>query len=121
MGEAPGRGPGERPEGTPLYVHLPYCAAKCPYCDFFSVARAGNAGGDVEETIDALLAEARLRAPRRPRTVFVGGGTPSFLSARQLARLLDGLDALTGFRDSAEEVELEQAARARGLDRKSVV
>jgi oxygen-independent coproporphyrinogen-3 oxidase len=95
------------PEGTPLYVHLPYCAAKCPYCDFFSVARSGNAGFEVESTIDALLAEARLVAPPRPRTVFLGGGTPSFLSARQLARLLDGLDRLTDFRASAEEVTAE--------------
>ena len=92
------------PEGTPLYVHLPFCATKCHYCDFFSVPDAGQ---DVDGTIDALLLEAQQRAPRRPRTVFFGGGTPSLLSAKQLERLLDRLDELTAFRTSAEEVSAE--------------
>ncbi len=92
------------PEGTPLYVHFPYCAAKCGYCDFFSVAAQGQDTGGM---VEALLAEARLRAPRRPGTVFVGGGTPSLLSIGELRRLLDGLDALTGFRASAHEVTVE--------------
>jgi len=96
--------PGPAPEGTPLYVHLPFCTAKCHYCDFFSVADEGQ---DIGGMIDAILAEAELRAPRRPRTVFFGGGTPSLLSERELTRLLDGLDALTGFRASALEVTAE--------------
>jgi oxygen-independent coproporphyrinogen-3 oxidase len=95
----------ERPEpGTPLYVHLPFCAAKCHYCDFFSLPAAGQ---DVDGTLEAILAEARRRAPAEPRTVYLGGGTPSLLSAEQLTRLLDGLDRLTGFRSSAEEVTAE--------------
>ena len=92
------------PEGTPLYVHFPYCAAKCHYCDFFSVPDEGH---DVDAMVDALLAEAEARAPRAPRTVFLGGGTPSLLSGAQLARLVDGLDARTGFRASAVEVTAE--------------
>ncbi|HVS19599.1 MAG TPA: hypothetical protein VMT18_13430, partial [Planctomycetota bacterium] len=51
-------------EGTPLYVHLPFCAAKCPYCDFFSVAALGH---DLPGMVEAVLAEARARAPWRPR------------------------------------------------------
>ena len=92
------------PHGTPLYVHLPFCAAKCHYCDFFSVPSEGR---DVDGAIEAVLREAEERAPHAPRTVFLGGGTPSLLSVRQLARLLDGLDALTGFRDSSRETTLE--------------
>lgn len=96
---------GERAaEGTPLYVHLPFCAAKCHYCDFFSVVALGH---DLAGMVDAVLAEARARAPERPRTVFLGGGTPSLLPGELLRRLLDGLDALTGFRDSAVEVTAE--------------
>lgn len=95
---------GPAPEGAPLYVHLPFCAAKCHYCDFFSVPDEGE---DVGGMVDALLAEARQRAPRRPRTVFLGGGTPSLLSERDLERLLDGLDAATDFRASAVEVTAE--------------
>ena len=92
------------PEGTPLYVHLPFCAAKCRYCDFFSVAEEGH---DVDGMLSAILREAEARAPRSPRTVFLGGGTPSLLSGAQLERLLDGLHARTGFRDSAVEVTAE--------------
>lgn len=91
-------------EGTPLYVHLPFCAAKCHYCDFFSVPDEGH---DVDSMVSAILAEAGARAPRRPRTVFLGGGTPSLLTAAQLRRLLDGLDELTGWRESAAEVTAE--------------
>jgi oxygen-independent coproporphyrinogen-3 oxidase len=85
-------------------VHLPFCAAKCHYCDFFSVPGQGQ---DIDGTLRAILAEARARAPESPRTVYLGGGTPSLLSQEQLAGLLDGLDALTGFRASAVEVTAE--------------
>lgn len=91
-------------EGTPLYVHVPFCEAKCPYCDFFSVAGEGQ---NVEGSLEGLLAELERRAPRNPRTVFVGGGTPSWLSVDQLERLFDAMHARTGFRDSAEEVTVE--------------
>lgn len=101
-----GSGPtdGRAPEGTALYVHLPFCAAKCTYCDFFSVAAEGQ---DLGGLVDAVLAEARVRAPWRPRTVFLGGGTPSLLPRDLLERLLDELHAQTGFRDSAVEVTAE--------------
>jgi oxygen-independent coproporphyrinogen-3 oxidase len=92
------------PEGTALYVHLPFCAAKCHYCDFFSVAGEGQDTGGL---IAAILAEARERAPRRPRTVFLGGGTPSYLSASELRVLLEGLQAITDFRSSSAEVTAE--------------
>ena len=90
--------------GTALYIHVPFCEAKCPYCDFFSVAGEGQ---DVEGSLEGLIAELVRRAPRAPRTVFVGGGTPSWLSVDQLERLFDAMHAHTGFRDSAEEVTVE--------------
>jgi oxygen-independent coproporphyrinogen III oxidase len=90
--------------GTPLYVHLPFCAAKCHYCDFFSVAGEGQDGPGM---VAAILAEADQRAPRRPRTVFLGGGTPSYQSEEELRSLLDGLQAATDFRSSADEVTAE--------------
>ncbi|MBM3989873.1 MAG: radical SAM family heme chaperone HemW [Planctomycetes bacterium] len=94
----------EAPPSTPLYVHLPFCAAKCHYCDFFSVPAEGQ---DVEGTLAAVELEIRLRAPRAPRTLFLGGGTPSLLSISQLRRLFDALQQSTGFRDSAVEVTVE--------------
>lgn len=92
------------PEGTPLYVHLPFCAAKCHYCDFFSVAGDGQDGPGM---VAAILAEARLRAPWRPRTVFLGGGTPSYLPEGELRTLLEGLQTVTDFGASALEVTAE--------------
>lgn len=71
-----------------LYLHVPYCAAKCPYCDFNSIA-----GRDAEHAayVDALVAEVR-RLPRGPYdTVFIGGGTPTLLGSALLARLLAGV------------------------------
>lgn len=90
--------------GTPLYVHLPFCAAKCHYCDFFSVAAEGQ---DVDGTLDAILLEIEARAPEHPRTVFLGGGTPSLLDEAQLTRVLGRIEAVTGFRGSAREVTAE--------------
>jgi oxygen-independent coproporphyrinogen III oxidase len=92
------------PEGTPLYVHVPFCAAKCHYCDFFSVPAEGQ---DRASNLDAILREAELFAPRHPRTVFVGGGTPSLLSIPELTRLFDRLDEITAFRASSSEVTAE--------------
>src|SRR6188472_3542140 len=51
---------GRAPDGTPLYVHLPFCAAKCHYCDFFSVPAEGH---DRDRMIAAILREAEARAP----------------------------------------------------------
>ena len=57
--------------------------------------------------VAAILREAEQRAPQRPRTLFLGGGTPSLLPASLLARLLDGLHELTGWRDSVVEATAE--------------
>jgi len=72
-----------------LYVHVPFCANKCPYCDFNS-----HAGRDREigAYVDALLAEASRRATGlAPRTIFVGGGTPTHPDAATLDRMLGGI------------------------------
>ena len=98
MGEAgPGEtGPREAASGVShLYVHLPFCAHRCGYCDFVTVTRRdGAAGGEHGAYVDALLAELELERPHlaaRPRTVFLGGGTPTFTEPAALARLLAAL------------------------------
>jgi oxygen-independent coproporphyrinogen-3 oxidase len=71
-----------------LYLHVPYCAAKCPYCDFNSIA-----GRELEHAtyVDALLAEV-LSLPSGPYdTVFMGGGTPTMLSPALLGKLMAGV------------------------------
>ena len=83
-----------------LYVHLPFCASRCGYCDFVTlVGRRGEHG----RYVDAVLAELELeRGPLADEveTVFVGGGTPTFTEPAELRRLLDALPA-------AEEVTVE--------------
>ncbi len=68
------------------YVHVPFCARRCGYCDF---AIAVGHDDLIDRYLDALAAElATLGEPQPVRTLFLGGGTPTHLSARQLERLL---------------------------------
>ena len=83
-----------------LYVHLPFCAHRCGYCDFVTVTRRA---GQHAVYVDALLRELELERgvlAARPETVFLGGGTPTFTAPRELARLLASLPA-------ADEVTVE--------------
>jgi len=79
-----------------LYIHVPWCRHKCPYCDFHSTATSAPVPERIY--VDALLEdldeELRTPAVRRPiRSVFIGGGTPSLLSGAAIARLLTGVRA----------------------------
>lgn len=67
-----------------LYIHIPFCVRKCGYCDFYSGV-AGEA--DIDRYLRALDREFTLRGPLAPATVFIGGGTPTRLSAAQLRDL----------------------------------
>ncbi len=115
-----------------LYIHIPWCVRKCPYCDFNSHA-AGPTLPE-EEYVDALLADldADLRHVHgRPLTsIFFGGGTPSLFSDRALGRLLEGVERRVAF---APDIEItleanpgtfEQAKfkgyRALGINRLSI-
>lgn len=115
-----------------LYIHIPWCVRKCPYCDFNSHA-AGPTLPE-EEYVDALLADldADLQHVHgRPLTsIFFGGGTPSLFSERALGRLLEGVERRVAF---AGDIEItleanpgtfEQAKfkgyRALGINRLSI-
>ncbi|MFI4861833.1 MAG: radical SAM family heme chaperone HemW [Phycisphaerales bacterium JB063] len=82
-----------------IYLHLPFCFHKCHYCDFYSVVDTPNttqpSGGDRQPAFtDALIAEIRRRAEQtdfQPRTIFVGGGTPTYLRPDLWTMLLDCL------------------------------
>lgn len=115
-----------------LYVHLPWCVRKCPYCDFNSYTRDGALPED--EYVSALLADLDANLPLaagRPLvSLFVGGGTPSLFSGAAVARLLDGIRARLDFTPDAE-LTLEAnpgaidaahfaAYRAAGLNRLSI-
>jgi oxygen-independent coproporphyrinogen-3 oxidase len=78
-----------------LYVHLPWCLRKCPYCDFNSHERAGTV--PEREYLEALIADLESALPqvwgRRVHSVFIGGGTPSLFSPEAIDRLLADIRA----------------------------
>jgi oxygen-independent coproporphyrinogen-3 oxidase len=82
------------PAAVGLYIHVPYCASLCGYCDFFRIECESGVPHGFE---DLILAEAQLYAENAPLlvdTVFFGGGTPSLLSPERLGNLLGGLRAV---------------------------
>jgi putative oxygen-independent coproporphyrinogen III oxidase len=87
-----------------LYVHMPWCVRKCPYCDFNS-HQLKSAQPDASY-IEALLRDFDTESPRlagrRIDTVFFGGGTPSLFSPEEFARLLTALKERIAFADDAE-------------------
>jgi oxygen-independent coproporphyrinogen-3 oxidase len=87
-----------------LYVHLPWCVKKCPYCDFNSYS--GGDDSTRSRYLDALCAdiaqEARHAADRRLVSVFFGGGTPSLFGPAEIARLLDTVTDCFDLEDDIE-------------------
>lgn len=87
-----------------LYIHVPWCVRKCPYCDFNS----HQAGDEIPEQayIDALIRDLEQDLPlvwgRTIQTIFIGGGTPSLFSAEAYDRLFSVLRALLPIRADAE-------------------
>jgi oxygen-independent coproporphyrinogen-3 oxidase len=107
LGAPPTDGPGERARDEArlaLYVHVPFCAAPCPYCHF---SKEHLSGAAVERWLAALESEARRRAPdargARFSSVFFGGGTPSAIAPRQFLR---AWRIVTGHFDLAPGVEV---------------
>lgn len=90
--------------GFGLYVHWPYCARICPYCDFNVYAAKDR---DAEPLLDAILSDIMAHRVRLPNhqsldSVFLGGGTPSLLSGTQIARILEAANQAFGLKAGAE-------------------
>jgi putative oxygen-independent coproporphyrinogen III oxidase len=111
----------EADAGFGVYIHWPFCASKCPYCDFNSHVRAG--GVDEARFLRAYLRELRhwaeLAPGRSVGSIFFGGGTPSLMSAATVAAILDAVASHWNV-DGGAEITLEanpssvEAARFRG-------
>jgi oxygen-independent coproporphyrinogen-3 oxidase len=97
-----------------VYVHWPFCKAKCPYCDFNSHARAGV---DQERWRNALLKElehaAREAPQRRVETIFFGGGTPSLMEPATAGAVVERVKALW---DTAAELEITLEANPTSVE-----
>ncbi len=95
-----------------IYIHIPYCASKCIYCDFYSVARRPTTSATwAASYVDALIAELRRRVDFLPatsplRTLYIGGGTPSLLPPTEIRRLLTAIGECVDV-SQVEEVTLE--------------
>src|SRR5581483_7234117 len=88
-----------------LYIHIPYCVAKCPYCGFNSHAATS---WPEDRYTAAIIAEIRHRGTQTPfagcpvKTIFFGGGTPSLFQPASIARILESVAATCGIADDTE-------------------
>ena len=90
-----------------IYIHIPFCASKCGYCDFYSCAGAADRMADYQQALLEHIEESAGRiAPAYIDTVYFGGGTPSFYGAARLIELLDAVKA-TGRLLKRAEVTVE--------------
>ena len=118
-----------------LYVHLPWCLKKCPYCDFNSHEwKAGGSGVPEQRYLDALMADLEAALPliwgRQVHSIFIGGGTPSLFSPQAIDRLLGDIRARLPLAAGCEitleanpgtfEKDRFRAFRAAGVTRLSV-
>ncbi|MEZ7516783.1 radical SAM family heme chaperone HemW [Psychrobacter sp. NPDC078370] len=101
-----------------LYIHIPWCVKKCPYCDFNSHELPMDSELSMyEEYVDALLLDAAMQQPltqgRKIGSIFIGGGTPSLLPIAQYQRLFTGLRSCFEF---AEDIEVTMEANPGTLE-----
>ncbi|WP_335340249.1 radical SAM protein, partial [Gilliamella sp. Fer4-1] len=77
-----------------LYIHMPWCVQKCPYCDFNShtIKKAPNYEAYIEHLIKDLQHDAVLCSNRLIHSIFIGGGTPSLFSAELIDKLLSNIN-----------------------------
>ncbi len=100
-----------------LYIHLPWCVKKCPYCDFNSHALRGAL--PEKEYVAALLADFNAQLPtfsdRKLISIFLGGGTPSLFSPKAIATLLNEIDHQIGL---SKDIEITLEANPGTIDEK---
>lgn len=120
-----------QPRPLSLYIHLPWCERKCPYCDFNShEARELPESEYVDALLRDLEGDLALAQGRTIESLFIGGGTPSLFSAREIARLLAGVGSLLKLSPALEatmeanpgssEADKFAAFKAAGINRLSL-
>ncbi len=130
---APGRAPEARARPMALYVHWPFCASKCPYCDFNShVADSIDQGAWRRAYLTEIDAWAPALAGRRLTSIFFGGGTPSLMDPDTAAAVIararriwpaaedDALEITLEANPNSAEAARFEAFRAAGINRLSL-
>ncbi|MBI9107054.1 MAG: radical SAM family heme chaperone HemW [Spirochaetales bacterium] len=111
---------------TSLYVHIPFCSAKCRYCDFFSIPLNEKTGQGESENLqknllDGILSELKIRlselVPKKIETIFIGGGTPSSIKPELLDNFLTGMEELLlGLIGDDAEISIEANPESCSVD-----
>ena len=95
-------------ENLSIYIHIPFCLSKCYYCDFVSYQNMSEE--KIKMYVDALcneiLSSADLISSKNVKTIYIGGGTPSFINEDYIKQILDTIYMLT-CKDKIEEITLE--------------
>jgi len=96
---------------TGVYVHFPFCRAKCDYCDFYSVPAASGRGRQIPGYVNALLQEIQYHQKNlstcRVDTIYFGGGTPSMMSSSDIAKIIKEIQTQSRGLDVNAEITLE--------------
>ncbi|MSS72003.1 MAG: radical SAM family heme chaperone HemW [Candidatus Latescibacteria bacterium] len=116
-----------------LYIHIPFCASRCPYCDFAFVIGRGHLSARYADAVGREIRERVARefsGPVRFDTIFFGGGTPTAMAVPEIGRILDAVDAVAGWAKEAEitveanpgtaDVEKFRGLRRLGVNRLSI-
>ena len=72
-----------------IYIHIPFCASKCFYCDFYSVTRKSNQEEYINAVIEEIISTTELMTERLVDSIYIGGGTPSAIDEKYIIKLLD--------------------------------
>lgn len=93
------------PEPVGLYIHVPFCAGKCPYCDFYSLRADETAMDEYTKAVCDCLARMARKFPRMADTLYFGGGTPTLLGAKRLCAILARAQECFGLENAEITVE----------------
>lgn len=86
-----------------LYIHIPFCKSLCPYCHFYSIASSSQ---EMQERyINAVINEMQSIENNEFDTIYIGGGTPSSLNSKVLAKLLNGIDKHISYKEKEFSIE----------------
>jgi oxygen-independent coproporphyrinogen-3 oxidase len=85
-----------------IYIHIPFCKTKCPYCDFFSVTDISNNSRLIEGIEKELALQKEYLGSEKIETVYFGGGTPSYLEPHYIQKLLSRISAIFRLSEQAE-------------------
>lgn len=112
-----------------LYVHIPFCSGKCPYCDFFSIDFKDKEADRYTQVVCKRLEDTAAALQRKADTLYLGGGTPSLLGTQRLIKIVDTAKKSFGMEQAEVTMELNPSPglhldftelKAHGLNRVSI-